>query len=206
MEFKESSHGCPDPRAHISAEEAIKNNVKDHFKSLKDLSYTQYILDSVFDDSTCEKIINSDSDSPWLINLLYKHMNEINDIAGWKYNITGHEEPQLQKYKVNNYYGWHRDGFGDHNTWKEESIANDRLYKIGTTRKLTMTILLNDGKDFKGGDYKTFLTQNNGSKEISFRNKGSIMVTPAFIAHKVEKITSGERITLSTFFLGPPFI
>ena len=28
MEFKESSHGCPDPRAHISAEEAIKNNVK----------------------------------------------------------------------------------------------------------------------------------------------------------------------------------
>ena len=144
MKFKESSHKCPDSRAHMSAEEAIENNVKDHFNSLKRLSYSHYILDSVFDDYTCDKIINSNSDSPWLINLLYKHMNVINDVAGWKYNITGHEEPQLQKYKVNNGYPWHRDGIGDHKSvWKEDSIANDKLYKIGTTRKLTMTILLN---------------------------------------------------------------
>tara|TARA_Y100000813_G_C24124950_1_gene334643 strand:- start:14 stop:628 length:615 start_codon:yes stop_codon:yes gene_type:complete len=204
MKFKEYPHGCPDFRVHLSTEEAIKNNVKDHFKPLKNLSYTHYVIDSVFDDNTCEKIINSDSDSPWLIDLLYKHMNEINDVAGWKYNITGHEEPQLQKYKVNNYYDWHRDGFGDHKSiWKEESIANDKLYKIGTTRKLTMTILLNDKKDFKGGDYKVFLPKN---QKISFRNKGSIVVTPAFIAHTVEPVTSGERITLSTFFLGPPFV
>ena len=204
MKFKESSHKCPDSRAHMSAEEAIENNVKDHFNSLKRLSYSHYILDSVFDDYTCDKIINSNSDSPWLINLLYKHMNVINDVAGWKYNITGHEEPQLQKYKVNNGYPWHRDGIGDHKSvWKEDSIAYDKLYKIGTTRKLTMTILLNDGKDFEGGDYKIFLPKN---EKISFRNKGSIVFTPAFILHQVEKIISGERITLSTFFLGPPFI
>lgn len=204
MQFKESSHSCPDYRAHMSAKEAIKNNVKDHFNTLKRASFTHYIVDSVFDDYTCEKIINSDSDSPWLIDLLYKHMNEINDIAGWKYNITGHEEPQLQKYKVNNYYSWHRDGFGDHKSlWNEESIANDKLYKIGTTRKLTMTILLNDGKDFEGGDYEVFVPKNQKS---SFRNKGSLVLMPAFITHQVVPITSGERITLSTFFLGPPFV
>ena len=57
MKFKESSHKCPDSRAHMSAEEAIENNVKDHFNSLKRLSYSHYILDSVFDDYTCDKII-----------------------------------------------------------------------------------------------------------------------------------------------------
>ena len=72
MKFKESTHLCPDSRAHMSSEELIKNNVKDHFNTLKRSSYTHYIQDSVFDDYTCEKIINSDSDSPWLIDLLYK--------------------------------------------------------------------------------------------------------------------------------------
>ena len=132
-------------------------------------------------------------------------MNEISNIAGWKYNITGHEEPQLQKYKANNCYPWHRDGFGDHRSiWNEESIANDKLYKIGTTRKLTMTILLNDGKDFEGGNYEVFLAR--WQKKYPLKNKGSIVLMPAFIAHQVVPITSGERITLSTFFLGPPFV
>tara|TARA_B100002019_G_scaffold277068_1_gene276518 strand:- start:451 stop:1065 length:615 start_codon:yes stop_codon:yes gene_type:complete len=204
MKFKESTHLCPDSRAHMKTEELIKNNVKDQFNLLKRASYTHYIVDSVFDDYTCDKIINSESDSPWLIDLLYQHMNELNDIAGWKYNITGHEEPQLQKYKVNNTYPWHRDGYGDHRSiWNEESIANDKLYKIGTTRKLTMTILLNDGKDFEGGNYEVFLPRN---QKIPFRNKGSIVLMPAFIAHTVEPVTSGERHSLTTFFLGPPFV
>ena len=133
----------------------------------------------------------------WVGDLIWDHMIDANDKGGWKYNITASEGFQITKYLKGGYYKWHFDGYGSH---KEKRNEPNKPLLHGNTRKLSMTILLND--EFKGGEFQI---RDSREGKIKIR-KGSALFFPAFIEHRVKPVTDGVRYSLVSWFIGPPFV
>ena len=134
----------------------------------------------------------------WLYDLIWPYMLEANDLAGWRYDITGAEAVQIGKYEEGGFYDFHQDGKSDN-----FSVYNTPENKIkhGNVRKLSMSIILND--DYEGGNFQ-FKTM----KEVytpEFNGVGTVIVFPSFMMHRVEQVTKGTRCSLVSWFVGPPF-
>ena len=81
----------------------------------------------------------------------------------------------------------------------------------GKIRKLSVTVSLSDPKEYKGGelefDYKNS-NPNQKNKLIKCTEilpKGSLVVFPSFVWHRVCPVKSGERYSLVVWNLGWPF-
>ena len=101
-------------------------------------------------------------------------------------NIQITEEAQFAEYSKGQFYGWHTDS----------SIDMDKEPPV---RKLSMTVLLNDPKEFEGGNL-----------EIAGRNmlpmkQGHAAIFASFLQHRVTPITKGVRRSLVMWFGGEPF-
>ena len=77
--------------------------------------------------------------------------------------------------------------------------------------KLSVTVTLSDPKDYKGGELEFDFRDKEPSKKQNVRKckeilpKGSLVVFPSFIWHRVCPIKSGERNSLVIWNLGYPF-
>jgi hypothetical protein len=78
------------------------------------------------------------------------------------------------------------------------------LAPVGVTkfRKLTIIVQLSDEDDYDGGN---LVVQNYEKFQIMPRKRGTIIIFPSFLLHKVEPVTRGIRNSLVTFAYGPPF-
>ena len=85
-------------------------------------------------------------------------------------------------------YDWHQDVI-----WQ-----NDEPYD----RKLSIIIQLSDAEGYVGGDFEFFGFPSPGP---DFRNKGSVLVFPSFLHHRVLPVTSGVRHSLVSWVVGPKF-
>ena len=135
-------------------------------------------------------------DDQWVYDLIWPYMMSANESAGWKYEIAAAERLQLTKYKETGYYTWHEDGIGSHN---EVYHDPDNKFRHGNTRKLSMSVILND--DYTAGDLEIFQTKDPLPK---FK-EGSIVVFPSFLHHRVTPVTEGTRYSLVSWFIGSPF-
>ena len=131
----------------------------------------------------------------WVYDLVFKYMQIANKNSGWNFNIDAAEEMQITKYDVGGYYEYHYDGNG---ITKYNDPKNKFLH--GKTRKLSMTIVLND--DYEGGEF-TFL--NSLSQDLIKEKAGTIITFPSYMVHKVNPITKGTRYSLVVWFVGEPF-
>ena len=97
---------------------------------------------------------------------------------------NGYSVVHLNEYKSNNYvgYDWHMDMSSD--------LAQD----------FKLTVLINLSKQYKGGDFRLFKCP-----DINFFDTGDVLIFKSFIPHKVDKIISGERKTLTFWMEGPLF-
>ena len=70
-------------------------------------------------------------------------------------------------------------------------------------RKLAMTVQLSDPKDYDGGDFEIWF----GGQQAALipREKGDVIIFPAFCMHRVTPITRGERRCLVFWTGGRPF-
>ena len=114
------------------------------------------------------------------------------------------ESIQFTKYKENQFYGWHCDSAD-----KPYDLPDD-LHRHGKIRKLSVTVSLSDETEYEGGDFEfDFRNNDDGSnqpqicKEI--RPKGSVVVFPSFVWHRVKPVTSCIRHSLVIWNLGRPF-
>jgi PKHD-type hydroxylase len=69
-------------------------------------------------------------------------------------------------------------------------------------RKLTIIIQLSDENSYEGGDLILIVS---GAEYKMSRKRGTIIIFPSFVLHKVEPVTKGIRNSLVTFAYGPPF-
>ena len=63
-----------------------------------------------------------------------------------------------------------------------------------------MVIQLSDPKDYEGG---IFEFEDTLPKLENFQTRGSVLVFPSYLRHRVTKITKGERKSLVNWLEGP---
>jgi len=98
------------------------------------------------------------------------------------------EVAQFTEYPKGGFYDWHMDN--DVNSIHEPPV-----------RKISMTILLSDPSEFKGGELE-FMSGGNKPKDLL---QGQAIFFASFIRHRVAKVTKGVRRSLVMWFGGPSF-
>lgn len=89
----------------------------------------------------------------------------------------------------NGHYSWHTD------SWHGTQGDNPE-------RKLSMTFQLSDSSDYEGGEFETdpaFISIPSDA----IKDKGTIVVFPSLLRHRVNKITKGTRRSLVAWCGGP---
>jgi len=143
----------------------------------------------------------------WIYKELHPYVHEANRAAGWNFDWERSESCQFTKYKLNQYYDWHCD------SW-DKPYDKPNTLDHGKIRKLSMTCQLTDGSEYTGGelefDFRNYEPNMRDeakhlrrAKEIL--PKGSIIVFPSFVWHRVKPVTSGTRYSLVVWHLGRPF-
>ena len=142
----------------------------------------------------------------WIYRELHPYIHEANKSAGWNFEWDRSEVCQFTKYKLNQYYDWHCD------SW--DKPYGKKGPQLGKIRKLSMTCQLTDGSEYEGGElefdfrnYDPHMREETKhlrqAKEIL--PKGSIIVFPSFVWHRVKPVTKGTRYSLVMWNLDYPF-
>ena len=149
----------------------------------------------------------------WIYKEIHPLIHEANAKAGWNFNWDHSEPCQFTKYGVGQYYGWHCDSWEvPYNRKKLEDGTYPQDH--GKIRKLSVTISLNDPDEYDGGnlefDFRNQVDwERNRKKAIKtceeIRPRGSVIVFPSFMWHRVAPVTRGTRYSLVIWNLGYPF-
>tara|TARA_R100001510_G_C7597348_1_gene165038 strand:- start:272 stop:880 length:609 start_codon:yes stop_codon:yes gene_type:complete len=135
----------------------------------------------------------------WIYNSIIPLVNQANREAGWNFEWSQSEDCQWTKYAETQHYTWHQDAW-------------DKPYpKNGLIRKLSVTVSLADGDSYEGGDLEFDLRNRQDSKSViitskAARKKGSVIVFPSFVWHRVAPVTKGIRYSLVIWNLGRPYL
>jgi|TARA_R110000803_G_scaffold86261_1_gene152607 PKHD-type hydroxylase len=137
----------------------------------------------------------------WIFRHLKPFIEIANKNAGWNFQIDGTEQMQFTKYKLNGHYDWHVDtGSVPYN-----DVTNQKTF--GKIRKISLTCSLADGLNYKGGTFQLKGPENDQIIEVDeLRKKGSVVLFPSYLRHRVAPVTSGERYSLVCWVLGRPFV
>lgn len=132
-----------------------------------------------------------DPKATFIIDLLWYFAREANKNA-FGFDIDYIPEVQFTSYsaEANGKYDWHYDTF-----W-----ANPTVYD----RKLSIVIQLSDSDSYTGGNFQ-FDSQLPQPPEEAIRTKGTVIVFPSFLLHRVTPVLSGTRNSLVTWVQGPKF-
>jgi PKHD-type hydroxylase len=130
-------------------------------------------------------------DDPWLYEVLFPYFQSANWSAQWLFHFQAIERLQFTAYGVGEHYGWH--------------VAYAGLY-----RKLSLTVQLSEPTDYDGGQLQLERGVPDSPDRIrtltEIAPRGSVVVFPAFLPHRVTPVTRGERLSLVTWAAGRPFL
>jgi len=142
----------------------------------------------------------------WIYKEIHPYVHRANKNAGWNFEWHRSEACQFTKYKLNQYYDWHCD------SWNKP--YEKKGPEQGKIRKLSVTCQLTDGSEYEGGelefDFRNYdPNMREESKHLKIATeilpKGSIIVFPSFVWHRVKPVTKGVRYSLVMWNLGYPF-
>ena len=151
-----------------------------------------------------------DSDIVWLSERwIYKevqpYVHKANASAGWNFQWDYSESCQFTQYKKGQYYDWHCD------SWDKPYQRQAGDPSNGKIRKLSVTLTLSDEKDYKGGELEFDFRNLDPDKKPNIKKckeilpKGSLVVFPGFVWHRVCPVKKGTRHSLVMWSLGWPF-
>jgi len=124
----------------------------------------------------------------WFGGILYQCGLEGNVKSGWDMYVTAQEQVQFATYEEGMHYNWHID---------TQLLSGNAL-----DRKVSVICLMNDPSEFEGGE----LQFNIGGQILEAQlKKGSVIVFPSFILHRVTPVTKGVRKTAVMWLNGPAF-
>ena len=139
----------------------------------------------------------------WIYKEIHPFVHQANANAGWNFQWDFSESCQFTKYNKNQYYDWHCD------SWEKPYENGDTKGKI---RKLSVTVSLSEGgKAYTGGELEFDFRNNDPDKKTNIRKckeilpKGSLVVFPSFVWHRVCPVKKGSRYSLVVWNLGEPY-
>ena len=140
----------------------------------------------------------------WIYKEIQPFIHQANQLAGWNFEWSFSEACQFTKYKLNQFYDWHCDSF-------ETTYANkDNPDTFGKIRKLSVTCSLSAPEDYEGGELEFDFRNMDPDKPTirkcaEIKPRGSIVVFPSHVWHRVKPVTKGTRYSLVIWNLGYPF-
>ena len=194
------------------------------------LKYTYWYFKSVLSDEFCKKVINlakkkqkvmatigsgelnkktRDSlvlflNDPIIYETLHPYIQAANQNAEWNFQWDSTEPVQYTEYNKKQHYRWHQDA------WDQPYVNPEEPLSYGKIRKISVSCSLNDSKKYKGGklqfDSSTPLKKEDIITCEEILPKGSIVVFPSFIWHRVTPVTRGTRQSLVLWNLGKPYV
>jgi PKHD-type hydroxylase len=141
----------------------------------------------------------------WVYKEIQPYIHEANAAAGWNFNWDYSESCQFTKYKKGQYYDWHCD------SWDRPYHKPEDPNSHGKQRKLSVTLSLSDDKDYSGGELEFDMRNKDPDKKANthvlkeIRSKGSLVVFPSDVWHRVKPVKRGVRHSLVIWNLGSPF-
>ncbi|MDA9973268.1 2OG-Fe(II) oxygenase [Alphaproteobacteria bacterium] len=122
----------------------------------------------------------------WIKNLLWEHILRVNN-KSFKIDVENKSEVQFTEYSFadNGHYDWHHDV-----NWNGQTDID---------RKISMTVQLSNENEYDGGDFEFEELETNAN----FKLKGTIIIFPSYLRHRVTPVTSGVRKSLVAWFSGP---
>lgn len=120
----------------------------------------------------------------WVAGICSTYCRQANHASGWNYVIDNQQHVQFTTYKPGGFYDFHEDS----------SVCADGM------RKLSLVISITDPDTYTGGEFEF----EDGTKP-SLSKRGSIIVFPSIISHRVSPVITGVRYSLVNWFAGPAF-
>ena len=128
--------------------------------------------------------------------------SELKDII-WNYGLNANDNAFgfdiINKFDIQ-FTTYHSTDKGCYNWHKDNNFIAESYYD----RKLSVVIQLNDPSDYEGGNFEFDVDGGKFSPE-GFEKKGSIIVFPSFLKHRVTEVTKGTRNSLVSWIEGPHF-
>ena len=124
-----------------------------------------------------DKVLHGD-DFIWLYKRLWDMVEEANRNV-WNFNLS-HGRDAIQ-------HTIYREG-GGHYDWHMDCGAN-----MQRQRKVSLTVQLTDGDDYEGGDLQLWRGQTPLNAP---RGKGTVVIFPSYMMHRVTEVTKGTRESL----------
>jgi len=144
-------------------------------------------------------------DERWIYNAIHPYIHTANRNANWNFQWDFSESCQFTKYKKGQYYDWHCD------SWDRPYHKPEEPNSHGKQRKLSVTLSLSDDKDYSGGELEFDMRNLDPDKKANthvlkeIRSKGSLVVFPSDVWHRVKPVKRGVRHSLVIWNLGLPF-
>ena len=113
--------------------------------------------------------------------------NANRNVFGFRVENYADIQYTLNHAEQNGHYDWHID-----TNW---------LSQTSFDRKLSVTVQLSDSTEYEGGDF-SFAEVENPNKE-KLKQKGTVLVFPSYLSHRVSPVTKGTRCSLVAWFEGP---
>ena len=141
----------------------------------------------------------------WIYKEIQPYIRQANASAGWNFQWDFSEACQFTKYEKGQYYDWHCDGWDQPYQREPNDPANGKI------RKLSVTVTLSDPKEYTGGELEFDFKNQNPNKKPDIRkcteilSKGSLVVFPGFVWHRVCPVKKGKRHSLVIWNLGWPY-
>ena len=140
----------------------------------------------------------------WIFKEIQPFIHQANRLAGWDFQWDFSEACQFTKYKLNQFYDWHCD------SWESAYANKDNPDTFGKIRKLSVTCSLSAPEDYEGGELEFDFRNTDPDKQsirkcAEIKPRGSIVVFPSHVWHRVKPVTKGTRYSLVIWNLGFPF-
>jgi PKHD-type hydroxylase len=174
-------------------ENAFLNEEYDYINNLQGLypfEKAKVVDDTINEDHKARKSqikwLYHDEKSDWLYNKIENMVIEANQV--WNFDLYSIRDSiqYTEYYEGGGHYDWHMD-IGP--------------YPINN-RKISITIQLSDPDDYIGGDLEIWT--GNGLQTCA-RQKGSALLFPSYMLHRVTPVTSGTRKSLVLWVGGSPY-
>ena len=130
-------------------------------------------------------------ENTWIEKLVIDYVSKAN-LENWNFAISGKEQLQFANYRDEAFYDWHRD-----------CNVESEIY-----RKLSVTVQLSDPNDYEGGElqFKNYWGTTQIVTQEEANAKGTVIVFPSAMLHRVTPVTKGARYSLVQWYNGPDFI
>jgi PKHD-type hydroxylase len=130
--------------------------------------------------------VRPNPESAWLFEKLRQAVVHVNQNV-YRAELDGFTEPlQISEYGVGHFYDWHLD------------IGKS----AASIRKISFVVQLSEETDYEGGELELLFATHPVAQP---KTRGTIVLFPSYILHRVTRVTRGSRMSLVGWVGGPPY-